>query len=372
MVFGDFLIAVIGGGVCGAISAGTCAKKGFDVSLFEEHPVVGEPVQCTGLVSNKGLLRIGVEPKKFSVNQVKGARIFSPAGDVLEISGKRPKASVIDRSALDRHFAEKAEKAGCIMFVGEKATGFSANNTTSVLKTTCGKFEVERIVGADGVFSKTASWLNLPKTPAPVFAKQFVLEGIEKDRNFVELYFGQKVAPGFFAWVVPEKEFVRVGLGVRDPGTLNAFAGRFLDRFPEGEVVSVQSGAIPQGIRKKTAGSNGLVVGDAAGQVKASSGGGVVFGGLCASFAHLSPQEYEVQWRKQFEADLRNHFFIRKCLNRVSDKSFDALLRKAKEQGVDETVSVFGEMEETKALAKQMFFRHKSFLVRAALSYVFG
>ena len=136
-------------------------------------------------------------------------------------------------------------------------------------------------------------------------------------------------------------------------------------------MISTQSGAIPQGMRKKTASDEGLVVGDAAGQVKASSGGGVVFGGLSASLAYLAPKEYEVRWRKQFGADLRNHFFIRRYLNGLSDNAFDNLLRKGKEQGIERTISNFGEMEGTSSLAKQMIFHHKSFLARAALSYVF-
>ncbi len=111
-------ISIIGAGPAGSYAAYLLAKKGFDVSVFEEHPVIGEPVACTGVIASdviSGLLNL---PDEVIVNRVEKARIIAPDGNAVEARLKNN--VVVDRAKLDQHIAGMAKKAGAKYYVNHR------------------------------------------------------------------------------------------------------------------------------------------------------------------------------------------------------------------------------------------------------------
>jgi digeranylgeranylglycerophospholipid reductase len=102
-----------------------------------------------------------------------------------------------------------------------------------------------------------------------------------------------------------------------------------------------------------------LAVGDAASQVKQTTGGGVIFGITCAktagevaykavknndcSEAFLS--RYQHQWKRLVGFDLSAMLMIRKMLNRLSDKKTDKIISLCERLGIDETLEKFGDLD---------------------------
>ena len=151
---------------------------------------------------------------------------------------------------------------------------------------------------------------------------------IECDPDFVELHFN---VPGFFSWIIPVGDYVRVGLCARTNPLpyLEGFVkelgknGRLISR----DILNRNFGIIPvynPGIKTefKTEYGTIVTVGDAAGHVKATTGGGIIMGGIAAAFA--CEKDYESKWRKEIGRELYLHLLIRRFIDRLSDKNMDS------------------------------------------------
>ncbi|MCK5026553.1 MAG: NAD(P)-binding protein, partial [Nanoarchaeota archaeon] len=104
------MISIIGAGPAGSAAAYLLARAGEDVTIYEEHGSVGEPVQCTGIVTSAFNKLVKPRPE-FIVNEIKHARIYSPNGKNIDIRMAKPNI-IIDRWAFDNHLCDKAEAAG--------------------------------------------------------------------------------------------------------------------------------------------------------------------------------------------------------------------------------------------------------------------
>jgi flavin-dependent dehydrogenase len=167
----------------------------------------------------------------------------------------------------------------------------------------------------------------------------FHLEDPEK----VELHLG--VAPGLFAWVIPSgEETARIGLCTRESAwqLLQAFLRKdIISRRLLGSPCSLVVGGLPLGPPKATATEGFLAVGDAAGQVKPTSGGGIYPGLVCAKVAGAVAaaaalegscsagrlQDYDRLWRSRIGRELEIGMRLRQLLDRMSDEETDDLLR---------------------------------------------
>ena len=103
-------IAVIGAGAVGLHSAIELLKGGWEVTVVEEHGEVGKPVQCAGLISRSGAEMLHLPTEECTVNEVKGAKLFAPNGEVIKIEKNKSVAYVLDRAKLDRALYAEAKK----------------------------------------------------------------------------------------------------------------------------------------------------------------------------------------------------------------------------------------------------------------------
>ena len=144
------MISIVGAGPVGAYLARKLANEGEDVRLFEEHPNIGRPVQCAGIVSKniKNFVRID---KEFVLNTIHGARIYSPNGECFEIKGNK-EAYILDRAKFDNYLVEKALDESVELYLGYKFLSREKGN----LIFDHGGFKTDILVGADGPLSPVA------------------------------------------------------------------------------------------------------------------------------------------------------------------------------------------------------------------------
>jgi flavin-dependent dehydrogenase len=193
------------------------------------------------------------------------------------------------------------------------------------------------VIGADGPRSRVARVAGLPQLPAAYFGIQAIVDAPAEEADRVDVVFGRETAPGFFAWAVPaEPGLLRVGLAA-PPGTDAAsLLTRHLEhRFPGRRVIARSGGWIPTAPVGQTVEGRVLLVGDAAGQVKPLSGGGLYTGAVCARLAGRiaaaaslagDPSElltYDSTWRRAIGRMLWFGRMLRRVLESASDGTID-------------------------------------------------
>ena len=320
-------VVVVGGGPAGAISAAYAARAGAKVLLLERTRRA--PARCTGLVSPWTIDLLQV-PQSLILRGIHGVRVHSPGGRTLELSASEAKAYVIDRTSLDELLLARAREAGAEVRRGVAATGLA--DTT--LHTTAAPVGFSVLVGADGPISSVARWSGLPRSQELLVGLQAILR-FEAEERLVQVFLGQNVAPGFFAWAVPAGEGeLRVGLATDSGKEAGRLLAKLLKtRFPGAEARGQVGGLIPIGPPPRTVKGNVLLVGDAAGQVKPTSGGGLYFLALCAEIAGelaaRGPEalsEYESAWRRKIGEELSFGLKARRILTRLTDQEIDRAL----------------------------------------------
>jgi digeranylgeranylglycerophospholipid reductase len=342
----DFDVVVVGAGPMGSYAADIISSKGWRVALVEEHRKIGVPVQCAGLVTPR-VFEI-VDKRLTVVNSLRGAEIYSPSGREIVIDGKETKAVVLDRASFDREVAKDALFHGATSFLGstvvnaeKKDRGIELHVQTpdKMLMLNC-----NILIGADGIRSNVAKWFRLPKAESIVKGFEAELVEVDCDRRFAKIFTGNDVAPGFFAWIIPTGEGARVGLCVSRGSAYHYFnamfeageSNRFLKRS---RTVSFVAGAIPFGLLSRTATDHVMIVGDAACQAKASTGGGIYTGlvasKICADTAILSLEaqdyskkflsRYHRNWKKAIGKELKRGLHIHRLVNGLNDQQIEQL-----------------------------------------------
>ncbi|MFH1448286.1 MAG: NAD(P)/FAD-dependent oxidoreductase [Candidatus Micrarchaeota archaeon] len=354
-------ITIIGGGPAGCCAARAVLANGGRATIYEEHKRIGSPVQCSGLVSKKGLDSIGIDYSKAVLNHINGAVIHHGSGTSLRVETPDTKALVIDRAEFDSMCAQEAESEGAKII-------FSRKNPLSESGSI--------VIGADGVFSGTARAFDFPafRHIVSCYQVQFSNADYEETHN-VSIYLSKRLFPGFFGWVIPvNKDTVRVGLGVsfgKNPkGYFNQFVRELQSTVLEGaKQESWLGGCIPLSPRGHCTKGRVMLVGDAAGQVKALSGGGVYFGCNCASIAGrtavVNPDNvfaYESEWRSRFNRDLQIHRVMRWALNLLPERMTGSLMAAGRSLGAERFLVNYGDMDRPTEIANAVRRRSESFM----------
>ncbi len=304
------MISVIGAGPCGLMAAHELAATGRKVIVHEEHSRIGRPVQCTGIVTGE-IRKIVPLPKRLIINRIKKARIYASGKDYVELPIED---YVIDRAGFDNYLAERCEDKGVIIKRGSKIKSVHSSNI---------------IIGADGPDSFVRKIINPGQGMQYYVAKQAIIRG-SFDRDTFSVYLGS-VAPGFFAWAVPENESTaRVGLATTR--SVDVHFRKMITRLglKPGRKTVYQGGLIPiynPHIRLQK--GNLYIVGDAAAQVKATTGGGLVPGLLSARILARSIADntgYEQEFKKTVGKELALHLRLRKMLDRFTDRDYRLLV----------------------------------------------
>jgi len=333
-------VLVVGGGPAGSTAARLLAKD-HDVIMAEEHPLPGEPMHCAGLVTQRGVPRFA---EHSILKTVRGVKFHSSLGYVLTLEAKGSRACVIDRRQFDSILFHRAVDAGAAPMVAAQVRSVHELRTEARAEM---RFEGQLqqamasvVIGADGHRSVCRRSARLPAPKHMLLGIQVDMKDVDTDPDFVEVFFGRAVAPGFFAWAIPAGDATRVGLCTWDAqNTPAAYLKRFLSRkeFVRAKKVSTASGRIPIGAGRSAVSGRILLVGDAACHAKPLSGGGVytaVKGGeLCARAVsdffdgRGDLGAYDRLCRDEFGRELARAFRVRKVFLNLTDKKLDKALR---------------------------------------------
>ncbi|MEM1582176.1 MAG: NAD(P)/FAD-dependent oxidoreductase [Candidatus Bathyarchaeia archaeon] len=362
-------IAVIGAGPAGLIAAREASLRGVKPTVLEEHKEIGLPCHCAGLLSIKGLRKIGVPlDGPFVQNKVRGARFFSPSNLSFTVKREEPVACVVDRYLLDKFLAEQASRMGSLIKLNSRVRVAKRDVKGWVLDINgYGKLRTKVLIDAEGVSRRILGMTGLktPESRKLLRGLQVDIKGVNLDPDYVEVHFSSKLAPGLFAWVIPVRDDIaRVGLACKDLNPRESLFKFIKKRFREFcsdiEILKFYSGlVITSGPIKRTFGNRLLVVGDSAGQVKPLTGGGVIFGGICAIIAGRVASEaimsdrtdesflriYEGEWRTIIGKELKLALLARGILNKLSDKNLDEIFSIISKEEIYRELSEKGDMD---------------------------
>lgn len=376
-------VIVVGAGPAGATAATVAARHGAQVLLLEEHTQVGRPIQCTGLLSARGW-RLARLSDALIVREITGVRVHSPDGSVYELGGDRVRAYVIDRDRFDQGLVERAAKAGVTVQTGTRAVAlgpYEKSERTLVTQTPGGAQQSLRasvIIGADGAHSLLAQQAGLPRPKKILLGLQAVIEVGANGRSplradFVEVFFGRRWAANCFAWSVPAAAgTARVGLATDLIREAQACFERLRTEYHNsGKILAYQSGMIPIGPAERTVTDGFFIVGDAAGQAKPTSGGGIYTGMLCGKIAGevaarctLSGKtqarflrEYERRWRAKLERELSLGLRAHQMLTQLSDEQIARALKLLALPALRRLIERFGDIDYPSKIARELFRR---------------
>lgn len=332
-------VHVIGAGVSGSYCAYNLARNNLNVLISEEDKKIGEPRHCTGHISVKGLEESGFNYKKCVLNEYYGARIVCPNKQEYEIKKKEVQTCAVDRIKLDELYYDNALQAGAEF---EFSKIKSKNDYRSKV-----------IVGADGVNSTVAKIENFGIIKETVIGYQEIIESNDiVNDNMIGVYLSNQKYSGFFGWKMPlENGRAIVGFGSNKKINFNKIQKKLIEDCGIEKYKKVESfgGIIPLEMRKKIGNENVLLVGDAAGFTKATTGGGVYFATKSARTAaeciikhKLNDYEKEVH---EYKRILNIHKTIRKTYNLLDDNILSGFLKVGNYFGMQKMIINTGDLD---------------------------
>jgi geranylgeranyl reductase family protein len=391
-------VIVAGAGPCGSFTALSLARLGRSVTVLEEHGQIGLPCHCAGHLSIKGLKQLALYPlsPRIIENTFYAANFCSPRGNRFSIRFPQPMTCAVDRTMFDRYIAEKARRAGVIYSLNSRVEGVILENAFAkgAIFRRAERTESERarlVVDAEGLSSRMSREAGLPRP-------RNILKGVEAEvENFkdtesdaVDIYLGKNYVPGFYAWLIPKKDgTAKVGLATRIGNPKELLQKLMLkhpaasEKLRSARILKATFHPITLGGPTQQPYSNGfLAVGDAASQVKPTTGGGVILGMTCAQIAAKVASEaldkndlserflstYQSRCRETFGFDVKIMLRMRKTLDALSDKKVDDAITLCTRIGLDKALQNVRDID----FQGQTFIRAlRSPRVLTALAYFF-
>lgn len=370
-----FDVVVVGGGPAGASAATAAATAGVRVALIEEHTQVGRPIQCTGLLSLHGIQQTKTR-QDIRLRPIYGVHVYAPNGVRVALGNHKLQAYVIDRDRLDQQLIDEAKSVGVSVFTGLKATAWNREALSAINPATQerARFGAKILIGADGAHSRVAQWAKLPRPRKRVYGTQVLVPHRPQREGFVEVFLGRNIAPNFFAWAVPARaNTARVGLASDEAHDAKINLNRLLTARFSTEVLSVQGGTIPFGLPQKTVADGVMLVGDAAGQAKPTSGGGIYTASLCGQIAgevaakavkqqDVSTKvlnEYELRWRSKLERELQFGWHAHRMLCHLTDDHINRIFDWLAQPEVQGILEEFGDIDYPSVCMKEIVRRPK-------------
>lgn len=338
-------VIIIGGGHVGLYTASRLAGLGLKTLLLDQKKSIGERIVCTGIIGEEAFKKFDL-PLDTVLGKIQPVRFYSPFGSHFDYNPPEVLARVVDRSRFNQYFARQAEGRGAEIRTASRVEGIRIKpNEVTV-----------RVIGTDGVEASYDGSILVLATG--VNYKLFHEAGLQAPKKFLggaqihvpfqeeertSIFVGREVAPGSFAWVVPlESGVARVGL-LSEKNPL-FYLKRFLDQIRPGwrddiGETGIDLRPVVQGPMEKTFGDRVLVVGEAAGQIKTTTGGGIYYGLLGAELAVETLQQafqknrftanilspYDRKWKRAIGEELRFGDYFRRLFARLTDEQIEEL-----------------------------------------------
>ncbi len=337
-------VAIVGAGPAGSSLAYELASSGYNVAVFEEKSAPGLNVCCTGIISTECFNSLGLD-KGMILTEVNSARFFSPSGRCLRLHTEKVQAYVINRRLLDQTLATKAQSRGVKYFfsspVIDIVPGHDGIQAETLSPGGGAIFSARAVVLANGFRPRLSLKVGLGEVRSFLVGAQAEVEATNVDE--LEVYFGRGMGPGSFAWLVPIST-TKAYVGLLATSQAKMHLQRFLlTSFCRGRIVNqdvpIEQKAIPIGSMTRIYGDRILAIGDAAGQVKPTTGGGIYFGHIGAKIAAAVLDEalnnddltasqlsrYQKLWKKKMGKELSRGHWARWAYVKLSDRQVEGI-----------------------------------------------
>jgi digeranylgeranylglycerophospholipid reductase len=351
-------IIIVGAGPAGSHIAQRLGQLGQSVVVVEKNLSLDDDICCTGILSQECLSTFGID-NGLILRQASSARFLAPSGESIRLSRQSPVAAIVDRARLNLRLAEMAQASGASYLFGAKV-GDILTQADAVEVRVNGETE-ETVLRAKAAVIATGFGSPLPFKLGLGEIKRFIhgaqiqvaINGIDE----VELYFDQRLTPGGFAWLVPTTDGLGL-VGLLTRGHAGSSLEDLLEKLSaQGKInsgrVAPSYDIVPLKPLPRTYTDRVLVVGEAAGQVKPTTGGGVYYGLLCADiaaevleqaladddFSSSALAAYEQKWRARLGRELTIGYWARNLLTGLSNNDVDRLFRLAGKKGLPELVA---------------------------------
>ena len=379
----EYDVAIVGGGPIGGCVAEKVAREKFKVAVFEKHKQIGTPINCAGLVTPRVFDIIDISKEKVIQNKIKGANIHSPSGKILTIGGDKVHAYVINRSKFDQEIIKKSVGQGTEVYLNNNVLSAQKIGNNIEIKTSQKQdIKCKILVGADGPYSKIRDRFAFPEPYEYFRGLGAEVTSTILNPDFAEIFIGRNIAPGFFAWIIPtnkQGDEARIGLCINQNSLHSPkyyFSNFLKNRHSLGflknaKITKYIGGIVPLGVLKKTYTSNILIVGDAAAQVKPTSGGGIYTGLLCANHCASTTIEalrkndvssqflkkYQKLWSADIGRELNLGMKFRKIYKNLTDKKMDNYIEKFQNPKIIDIINKYGDIDFPSKLVKPLLKR---------------
>ena len=353
-------IIIVGGGTCGLYLSSELASYGFKVIVLEKKSSTDENIICAGVVSKRLFEEFDL-PKDSIIDSLKRIRVISPCNNVIDYEHPYDIAYILDRKLFNKRLEAKAKAHNVEIKLQTEINKIElTKHNIEIYSKQNNKYSAKLVVLATGVSYTLNKQLGLG-------IPQNFLKGaqIEYDSNSIELptlYIGNSIAPGAFAWILPVmKNKIRLGL-ITDKNPRPYAINLFNIINPQNKSIKnpeFKYKPIAQGIAIPSINDRIIAVGEAAGQVKTTTGGGIYFGLLasgiaskvikksfdCNNFSYSFLSEYETNWHKILKNNILTGYKIRKTYSKLTDSKIEDIFSIIKHDGIIKTVQKIGDFD---------------------------
>ena len=339
-------VIVIGAGPAGNIAALKLSTQGYRVLVIDWRRNIGDKL-CTGIIGVECAERFPPDDEHV-ISEAKSATLVSPVGTRHRIVREKTQALIINRVAYVDALARRAMQSGAAYELGPNVTNVEISDEgVSVLTTSDGgqgRHRANMVIIASGFGTPLLKKVGLQNGRHPDFLVGSQAEVEVAGLEDTEVYLGREIAPGSFGWLVPVSDSSAL-IGMVARGGLNGHMGRFISTLQRtGKVRDVikepSRWGVPLKPLSKTFRDRVLVVGDAAGLVKPTTGGGIYYALLsgeiaagtagealaAADFSARRLKRYETKWKAVFGRDLRIGYGARLLYEAMGDRQLERLL----------------------------------------------
>ena len=372
----DYDVVIIGAGPVGSTIAYYLTKSSLKILLIEKKKDIGQPLQCAGILS-KCVVDYNDFPQDIVLNKVNGAFLHTQ-NHILNVKKDNVVAYVIDRIKYDQYLFKRAINNN-VDFINQKVVDYDINKGFVYFENNQ-KVKSKIIVGCDGYNSRLSNAMGNDNSNFQ--ASQMLVEIDEKSMHsfrksnksideYVDTFLINDILPGFI-WIIPlRNNQYRVGLFSNDNHkNQDKFLNRFLNDNFNFKILEKYKGFIPIFDEKnQIVKSRAILIGDAASQIKPTSGGGLIIGFDACKIASKYIIEaikkdnvnvlesYQKEFNESYLKEFNYQFKVQKTLNMLSDEDLDYLFLKLKENDCESLISQYGDMDKQSTLVKEFIKR---------------
>ncbi len=370
-------VVVAGAGPGGLYAAVQALKRGLTVHVFDKKTVVGIPVKCGEyfpvrkemaylLPSAGDYMHVFDVPQEAIDNVCKTIRVISPKGSEYEFDFE---SYILDRTRLEQITAKEVEGLGGTVQLQTPVDLYVNNGDLYVGKTRAESVKAKVVIASDGFPSKVAKSAGILTdkyiTPNNVAINyEYLMSDLSVDQSVTEMYLGTEFAPGGYGWIIPKgNNSANVGIGIRTSYSKKndgkSYLQFFLDKCPlsreklaGGKPGPMIADVLPvDGPLPVTYSEHVMAVGDAAGMVMPTNGGGIATAMITGEIAgqvaadHIQKgaplSEYEEKWKQAMGKEMYVSTKLRRMADHFmgNDFFFHALLRILGTQGVKDVIT---------------------------------